>query len=168
MTEYLVVDHLSRKEIRRIFAKIQVDKVTGCWNWIGKLSHKGYARVRYQGRLEAVHRLVYAWVCYPIPRGYSREIPVLDHVVCDNRRCCNPAHLELKSQRDNTLRGSGACAVNAKKLFCPKGHPLPVEADLRYGRGRRCPICLIEKRRAKVNHKKKYDREYQKRKRLIA
>jgi len=164
--KYLIVSKLSQKDIDRIFSKISVDPVTGCWNWTGTLTRKGYGSVYYRGRHERIHRLLYAWMRHPIPMGVGRNIPVLDHVICSNPRCCNPAHLELRSQRENILRGSGACAANARKTLCPKGHPLPTEPDTGYGPGRRCSICLFEKRNSESHrrHKSEYDREYRKRK----
>jgi len=47
----------------------------------------------------------------------------LDHL-CRNRTCCNPAHLELVTGRENLLRGDTLAAANAAKTHCIQGHPL--------------------------------------------
>lgn len=134
--EFLTIPHLPRKKIALLFSKIQVDKVTGCWNWTAGLDDKGYGQTSYKSDKIAAHRLMYAWLVEPLPKGNARHIPCLDHLVCDNPRCCNPAHLKLGPQRDNVLRGSGPCAKNARKSHCKRGHKLPDT-----GNERRCRIC---------------------------
>ncbi len=140
--EYLRIAHLSRKDIARIFAKIQVNPITGCWEWTGAFAGSGYGKVWHQGRLHYTHRLMYAWLIGPLPTGKTRDIPNIDHVVCDNIRCCNPAHVRLVSQQSNILRGHGSSAVNSRKVWCKNGHVLPRE---RNGKGQRiCGQCLYE------------------------
>lgn len=51
--EYLIVDHLSLKDIARIFAKIVVDPVTGCWEWQGKRNKGGYGCIKFRRRDES-------------------------------------------------------------------------------------------------------------------
>lgn len=142
MTEYLVVDHLSRKDIGRIFAKIKVDPVTGCWEWIGALNTYGYGEVWFRGGMEQSHRLLYAWIVGPIPKGVGPDIPNLDHIICDNPPCCNPAHLDLTLPKDNLSHSNSASAVNARKTHCIRGHLLPTESNRSNGKGRKCKICL--------------------------
>jgi len=161
---YLIVS-LTVRQIARIFAKIQRDPVTSCWNWTGTISD-GYGNVRYDGHVERSHRVVYAWAVGPIPRQPQRTgprwtIPQLDHVVCRNRRCCNPVHLELVTQKVNILRGRGACAQNARKITCSAGlHSLPLEPNEKVGRGRmgrRCTECAKTRHRnAYLNRKAKF------------
>lgn len=151
--EYLIVDHLSLKEIARIFSKIKVNPITGCWLWTAGLDPY-YGLVYYKGRKEKAHRLLYAWAVEPVPRGVeARRLRQLDHVICKAKRCCNPSHLEMVTQRTNVLRGISPPAVNITKTHCPKGHPFTPTP-----RGERvCRICDNER------HKKRMegpDREY--------
>jgi hypothetical protein len=163
---YLVVQ-LSVRDITRIFDKVIVDRVSGCWNWIGAVSD-GYGNVRYGGRIERSHRVVYAWVHGPIPRQPKRtgprvHVPQLDHVVCQNRRCCNPVHLELVTQKVNILRGNGVCARYARMTRCSKGHPLPLKPNMKCGSGnmaRRCVPCVKEQQRK--NYLRRRDSGYYK------
>lgn len=71
----------------------------------------------------------------------------IDHVKdrgCVSTLCVNPAHLEAVTMRENNLRGrTNACAVNARKTLCKRGHPL--SGDNLYlipsGAGRACREC---------------------------
>jgi hypothetical protein len=159
--EYLTVEHLSTKDIIRIFSKIKVDPVTGCWNWTANLRH-GYGRIQYRGQPIAVHRLLYAWLVGPLPkRQKGRKTPNLDHVVCDNKRCGNPAHVQLVPPRINVLRTKkGVSAINARKTHCLRGHLLPAEPN---SPGRRsCSVCSNERSRkfARTEQRKEYERRY--------
>lgn len=137
-SEYLTVPHLGRKKIARLFSKISVDKVSGCWNWTAAISRKGYGVTSIRSEGIHAHRLMYAWLVGPLRRGKGHGVPELDHATCQNRRCCNPAHLELVSAKTNVLRGTGRSAQNAKKTTCPLGHPLEPRKN---GKGRFCRRC---------------------------
>lgn len=134
------------KILKRVFAKIAIDRETGCWNWTGAVDPK-YGMTWYKGRHEKIHRLLYAWLIEPLPKGHEgRKTAQLDHVVCRNTRCCNPLHVELVTQYVNTMRGSGPSAENARKSTCPRGHLY----DGFWGRetkGRYCKTCDRERRR---------------------
>jgi hypothetical protein len=159
--KYLIVEHLSTKDIAKLFSRIRIDPVTGCWNWTGPFYENGYgsAYFRQEQRREYAHRLLYAWLVEPLPRGRRRGIPVLDHVVCDSKPCCNPAHTKLGPVRDNVLRGNSPAAANTRKTHCPRGHLLPsVPNQLSgYTRNRevklcrRCKACKTERYNEWVN-----------------
>lgn len=146
--KYLTVEHLSTRLLKRVFGKIEIDRVTGCWNWLGSLDPK-YGLTWYKGRHEKVHRLLYAWLIEPLPMGHEgRKVAQLDHAVCRNTRCCNPLHMELVTQWENTKRGNGPTAKNVRKTHCPKGHKY--DAVWRKGpgkKGRYCRTCDRERRR---------------------
>lgn len=128
--------NISPASISRIFAKITIDHDTSCWNWTGSTTTNGYGNVRVNKTGYRTHRLIYAWLVKDIPGGKGKNIPVLDHI-CNNRLCCNPAHLQLISDRENILKGNGATAKKSRQIHCKNGHILPVAI-----RGhRRCLIC---------------------------
>lgn len=152
--EYLIVEHLSLSEITYFFSRIHINVEKGCWEFQGAPNTYGYCQVDFRGRFELVHRIMYAWAIGPIPRGSSRLIPQLDHLVCDNRPCCNPSHLILTSLRDNNVRSASMGGVNARKTHCIHGHPLPSEPNRPPERkrphilGRTCLTCrTIQSRR---------------------
>lgn len=133
------------RDIVRFFSLVKIDRETGCWNWVGTISG-GYGNFTYHGRAERSHRIAFAWVNGPIPRidgrkGPRKHVPQLDHAVCQNRRCCNPSHLELVTQQVNFLRGSAPNARKALATHCGRGHLLPTEKNEKIGKGRMTRRC---------------------------
>lgn len=103
--------------LARFLAKLQCGPASTCWIWTAS---QGYGHFNAAGRRWVyAHRFAYAAWVGPIPAGL-----ILDHL-CRTRACCNPAHLEPVSTRENILRGTGAAARNARKTHCRYGHRLP-------------------------------------------
>jgi len=105
----------------------------GCIVWTGATNGNGYGLVRVGDRLRYTHRVV----CEPIPTGMT-----VDHL-CRNRRCVNPAHLEVVTYRENILRGDTVAAHNAAKTACVNGHAFTPEntiTDKQTG-NRKCRTC---------------------------
>ena len=122
----------------------KVDKTATCWNWNGYLL-RGYGRFKVGDTTRIVHRFAYEYFVGKIPRN-----KVIDHL-CRNRKCVNPAHLEVVTMRENVLRGEGPAAINARKTQCPKGHPLTksnLDLYCLNQRGHRmCRICKRKRSR---------------------
>lgn len=121
------------------------ERENGCWDWRLSLV-KGYGVVNIDGKKVAAHRFVYELCEGPIPEGLT-----LDHL-CRNRRCVNPAHLEPVTGRENTLRGEGLAARQARQTHCIHGHPFD-EANTGYHKtgARYCRACDRERRRAALS-----------------
>lgn len=158
MIEYLIVN-LTPKEHKRLFAKIKIDKKTGCWLWNGGKDQSGYGQGFIKGKRERVHRIMYAAFKEPIQRhigdkkGKAKQ---LDHL-CRIRHCCNPDHLELVSLRENIHRGISPVAINAKKQVCKFGHKFNIAPS-----GRRvCRTCDNARHKRRLNGP---NREYWKQK----
>ena len=119
----------------RLFARTIEDE-NGCWLWQGGKNTEGYGYIRVGGRQISVHRAAYLDRVGPIPAGLE-----LDHL-CRVRHCCNPAHLEPVTGRENLHRSPVTLArLNAVKTHCPQGHPLSGE-NLAISCGRRvCRVC---------------------------
>ena len=111
-----------------------------CWEWLGR-KRKGYGRCYIgNGKFRPSHRVAYMLLIGEYENGL-----ILDHL-CRNNGCCNPSHLEPVTPRENTLRGFGPTAINARKKFCPKGHPYSKGNIYLTKEGwRYCYICKLEK-----------------------
>lgn len=83
----------------RLYAFIDKDAASGCWNWTGTIIKGGYGRIvkREGGKRVHIpaHRAAYLEWAGSIPEG----LMVLHD--CDNARCINPKHLKLGTHQDN-------------------------------------------------------------------
>lgn len=145
---------MTDREHKRIFKNISIDPVSGCWNWTGGKDQRGYGCVYFNKVRERIHRVMYSVFVKPVPRcTNNKRLRVIDHL-CENTSCCNPTHLRLVTQKENILKGTGPSAINARKMFCSKGHEFPEYS----GKSRRyCKVCDSERHKNRMNGPK---REY--------
>lgn len=100
----------------RFWNNVKVDSA-GCWLWTGTQHEQGYGLLCVGRRKHRAHRMTYETLVGVVPDGL-----VLDHL-CRVTRCVNPEHLEAVTQHENIMRGNGPTAANARKTYCPQGHP---------------------------------------------
>lgn len=122
---------LSPLERLQLLAKTGGD---GCWEWGAPVKHN-YGRFRINGRVTLAHRFAYETFKGPIPDGLF-----LDHL-CMNKHCCNPDHLEIVTQAENTRR------YFALKTHCVNGHPFSGDNLRMRGNKRYCRMCGRENSR---------------------
>lgn len=122
----------------QFWMRVAIAEPKDCWPWTGTLKEKGYGMAWYAGRSHHAHRL--AWQLanrQAIPAGLQ-----VCHA-CDNPPCCNPAHLWIGTNRDNTLDSvAKGRQHNARKTHCPRGHLLDAGGIRKNGnRYRYCSTC---------------------------
>ncbi len=150
--QYGRVELLARYDLEQRFWS-RVEKGSDCWLWSGVITPQGYGNWTWRDdgnlRTDSAHHFAFILSGRKIPDGYH-----LDHL-CRNRRCCNPDHLEPVTPRENTLRGIGPSAENARKTHCKRGHEFTVSNTYlkkgKYGVLRVCRECAAasaRKRRA--------------------
>lgn len=140
---------------------------TGCWLWIGDSIKGGYGRIRMLTKNKLAHRISYECFVGAIPEGL--EV----HHKCNNPSCINPLHLVPMTGRENSLLSSSLASLNAKKVFCKRGHEFTPENIIynRNGRTRRCKLCTVQLAKARYQNNREFYKEkgrinYQKNKAL--
>jgi hypothetical protein len=81
----------SDKQQERFWTK--VNKTDTCWLWTGCCGKMGYGHVRCNDINYAAHRM--SWIISG--KHIKDSTDILLHK-CDNKRCVNPDHLELRKQ----------------------------------------------------------------------
>ena len=144
--------------VDRFWAK--VEKTETCWLWTAHKNAKGYGTFWDGERTVLAYRWAFEDANGPIPAHLR-----LDHL-CRVHACVNPDHLEPVTDRENILRGEGACANNARKARCPRGHEYATRTVHRARTGFRpevmrwCPVCQNEaKKRGRAFHTQPSDTE---------
>lgn len=88
-------DELTKSDIDRFWAKVNVKSEEECWIWVASIRNSGYGRMWLNGRNPSAHRI--SWVIY---NGHIKSgLSVLHR--CNNKLCVNPKHLYLGTQTDN-------------------------------------------------------------------
>lgn len=94
----------------RFWGKVQRGGPGECWEWQAGRGNHGYGELQRGARGQGMatsHRVAYELSIGPIPDGLC-----VMHA-CDNRVCCNPAHLSLGTLADNNqdmkIKGRMVC-----------------------------------------------------------
>jgi HNH endonuclease len=139
----------------RLAVKVRIDLLTGCWLWIAYCDRDGYGRAYWQRGVTRAHIVVYRLLVGKVPDELE-----LDHVRergCRWRCCCNPAHLEPVTRRENLLRSPYTMPSISKanpRTRCPQGHSLADAIKKPDGSYHACRQCRRE-----------WEREYKRRQR---
>lgn len=85
---------ISTQEIELFWSRVLRAGDDDCWPWSGTILPNGYGRFNSRGQSRSTHRL--AW---SLANGKEPSLSILHS--CDNRKCCNPAHLREGTTADN-------------------------------------------------------------------
>lgn len=104
--------------------KNNIEVVNECWNWKKKINIDGYGEIcTGNGKMQRVHRLTYTIYKGEIPKGMQ-----VNHS-CDNRKCCNPDHLWIGTQKENIQDAS-----SKGRMFRPFGRKHSEETRMKISR----------------------------------
>ena len=96
---------MSKQSTPEDFWKRLKKERSGCWNWVGATNTSGYGNVMYQGRAASAHRLAafLSGLTTSIAAPKNRKGTGFILHSCDNRRCCNPAHMRVGTYAENQI-----------------------------------------------------------------
>src|SRR3990167_3695316 len=107
---------MNTKLSKKFLDKIILNRLTGCWEWQGRINKDGYGLIGHNYKDCRAHRLV-----YEILLGIPKEAECLDHL-CNNKKCVNPSHMKPTTMKENILRSNNAAGTNFRKTKCIRGH----------------------------------------------
>lgn len=122
-----------------------------CWPWMGGRAERYGVFRQYRA-----HRVAYELAIGPIPEGLT-----IDHVVargCKGGPCCNPAHLEVVTQSENSRRHQ---ATLPQVLQCELGHEPRKRGS---GPCKKCMVIRVARSQKKNPEKYREMQRLQKRK----
>lgn len=81
----------------RLWERVSKRGPEECWEWPETGRNNGYGQIRVDGEAHRAHRV-------SLVLAAGRSLTPSDVVMhsCDNRPCCNPAHLSVGTTQDNT------------------------------------------------------------------
>ena len=82
--------------VAKFWSQVAVGAPDECWPWIGFTDPAGYGAVGWRGKRQLAHRLALS-----LTDGDWKTTLLVRHT-CDNKPCCNPAHLRRGTHLDNT------------------------------------------------------------------
>ncbi len=82
----------------RFWSKVDKDGLGGCWLWTAGTNGWGYGSFWNGTASVGAHVFAYESTIGQVPAGLT-----IDHL-CENKRCCNPAHMEPVTAAENTRR----------------------------------------------------------------
>lgn len=129
--------------MKRFWNKVNIKGPDDCWEWIAGRNNTGYGSFTLNRTSTSSHRVAWLLTQTEIPEGM-----VVMHS-CDNRLCCNPAHLSLGTQKQNMHdKLAKGRDYNLRKTHCVHGHEF-TEENTYYSKGivaervRHCKTCVL-------------------------
>jgi HNH endonuclease len=124
-----------QSEAERFWKKVEKTSADGCWEWTASRNRAGYGQFQRSSRIPRLaHLYAYELIVGPVPPKHDL------HHVCENRGCCNPAHLEPLTRKEHM-------EIHLATR-CRRGHAYTEgNTYVRPSGGRECRICMAERQR---------------------
>lgn len=95
---------MKRKTFQDVWDLVKVAAPNECWEWQGCVNNTGYGSITISQKAYSAHRVVYGLtfpgkIDFQAPKDKKLKQFILHK--CDNRLCCNPAHMDLGNYADN-------------------------------------------------------------------
>jgi hypothetical protein len=101
----------------------------GCWLWQVNINGTGYGRISVSTNGDKKRVAAHIYI-YKFFNGDYDSTLKLDHVYCKHRNCCNPAHVEPVTQKQNIHRGKAVLFKKNVTIFKLPPEPAPYLEDL--------------------------------------
>lgn len=101
-----------------------------CIEFKGYIDRAGYGRI---GKRLA-HRIV-------AEKHFGSIVGKVVMHICDNRRCVNPKHLRVGTQKDNVQDMFKKGRSPSQSSHCKRGHPRTPENTYTWRQKKKCLIC---------------------------
>lgn len=88
-------DQRKTKTAEQFWTRVAIGAPSDCWEWTSTKDTHGYGQIKWHGEMRLAHRLALS-----LTDG-DWESRLLVRHTCDNKPCCNPAHLQRGTHRDN-------------------------------------------------------------------
>lgn len=80
----------------------KIEKINGCWLWVGNVTKEGYGRFYYRGKMESAAKAsVRIFKGIELPKGRKGGIVT---AICMNPLCMNPSHLEIVADTKDPVK----------------------------------------------------------------
>lgn len=134
-----IVGSITDREIRNFYTKISFNEDNWCWEFTGHIDRYGYGNFGTKFGRKA-HRFSFQLHNGDLVNGLS-----IDHL-CNNKKCCNPEHLDQVSITENLKRASHQIStINSQKTHCIRNHSLTgynlISYNTKEGKKRMCRTC---------------------------